>query len=261
MPELPDVDVFRKGIESKSLGRTIRRIEVKDRHVLGGISAQRFRRSFTGRRLLSTRRHGKHLFVETDGPDYLVMHFGMTGEPVYLTDADETPRHARVIFHFEDGSGLVYNCQRRLGRLWLTGSPEKFIEQKHLGPDALTELDWEQFHEVLSSRRGTIKPALMQQELLAGIGNIYSDEILFQAKVHPQRRADDLDETTLRDLYRAMRQVLKTAIARNVQAERFPRSYLLRHRSDRGRCPRCGAALQKAKVSGRTAWFCSNCQS
>jgi formamidopyrimidine-DNA glycosylase len=117
----------------------------------------------------------------------------------------------------------------------------------------------------LSKRRGEIKAALMDQSLLAGIGNVYSDEILFQARLHPKTPAEKLDNKQIDAMYRVMRRVLKTAISKGAgSAELFrraPRTYLLRHRENGAPCPRCGGKVKATKAAGRTAYYCPKCQS
>lgn len=261
MPELPDVAVFGRNIEDTSLDQRIERVEVKDAGILKGVSAKKFKSALEGHRFTSTRRHGKYLFVETDGPQWLVLHFGMTGRPIYYQDPEDAPRFERVVFHFRNGCKLAYDCMRKIGHVCLTDDPDRFISEHELGPDALDQLTrFERFRELIGGRSGTIKSALMTQETMAGVGNEYSDEILFQAGVHPKRKAKDLDEKTLRAVFEAMRKVLPKAIERKCVPEKFPRTYLLRYRDSEGVCPRCKTALTKLTVSGRTAYVCENCQ-
>lgn len=262
MPELPDVAVFKNYIDATALHQPIRQVDVRDADVLEGISARRFQTMLTGRSLESTRQHGKHLFVQTDKPNlWLAVHFGMTGEPKYYKSPNDAPKYARVVWTFENGYHLAYDCLRKLGRLTFTEDPEAFIREKKLGPHALADnVDVQRFQEIVGGGRGTIKSALMNQEALAGIGNIYSDEILFHARVHPKRPVGKLDDKTLRTIYRQMHKVLPKAIECKVQPEKFPKSYLLPHRHPDEHCPRCGEPLKTLKVSGRTAWICENCQ-
>jgi len=136
------------------------------------------------------------------------------------------------------------------------------IERHELGPDALDDtLDAAAMAERFSQSRAAVKSALMNQKLLAGIGNIYSDEILFHTRLHPSTPASDLDKATLRKLHRNMRKVLDKAIECGADPNRLPHTYLLPHRHKDGECPRCGRPLDKLKVTGRTAWLCPSCQS
>jgi formamidopyrimidine-DNA glycosylase len=139
--------------------------------------------------------------------------------------------------------------------------PDDLIRDRQLGPDALDDdLSVGALTERLQGTRAAIKSALMNQNLLAGVGNIYSDEILFHSRLHPKTPAGDLDRKTLRALHRNMHKVLNKAIERHARIERLPRSYLLPHRNTDGECPRCGEGLESLKVAGRTAWLCPSCQ-
>lgn len=191
----------------------------------------------------------------------ITMHFGMTGELEYYSpDRQERPRYARVIFSFEGGHRLAYISRRMLGRVGVADDMAGYIEAHDLGPDALAkDLDPKKFVERLQGHRGPIKSTLMNQQIIAGIGNEWGDEILYQAKLHPEAASDELDANRLKKLYRVMRRVLKTGARHGGDAGKLPRRYLLVHR-DEGRCPACGARTEKVKVGGRSSYFCPKCQ-
>ena len=261
MPELPDVERFKKYLDATALHQKLRTVEVRDADVLQHVSARKLRSHLQGQEFESTMRHGKFLFVLVSSPPLLVLHFGMTGYLDYARQDSEPPKHTRVLFHFANEYWLAYVSQRKLGLVTLTDDAEDFVQQQEMGPDALDDrLTFAQFRQRLEGRRGRIKPALMNQSILAGVGNVYADETLFQAGIAPDRSVADVDETELRELYRAMQRVLKTAIRRHADPEQLPQSYLLRHRDFDGCCPRCGGEFEKIKVSGRGAWFCPRCQ-
>ncbi len=261
MPELPDVACFGRYLEETSLRKKVRHVEVNDASVLQGVSAKQFQSRIEGRSFRSTRRHGKHLLAELDKNGWLVMHFGMTGYLVHGRGEETMPKHARVVFHFSGDQRLGYVCQRKLGHLALVDRVDEFLEAENLGPDALDEdLSFEDFRERLAGVRAAVKSALMNQDLLAGIGNVYGDEILFHAGVHPARRTNQLDEKSLKAIYRARRKVLETAIERGADPGRMPKTYLLPHRDEGERCPRCGGPVETTKISGRTTYLCGRCQ-
>lgn len=139
-------------------------------------------------------------------------------------------------------------------------SVDQFVEAHKLGPDALS-LDLNEFRELASKRGGKVKPWLMNQSVMAGLGNVYSDEVLFQARVHPDCQLKSLDDKKVRDLHRATMKVLKAAIKAEADPARMPKSFLLPHRRDGEHCPRCSGELEKIKAAGRTAWLCPRCQS
>jgi formamidopyrimidine-DNA glycosylase len=258
MPELPDVETFRRRLAHTGLHREIGRVEVRDPTMLQGVRRDRLRRALRGHELTTTRRHGKHLFARTDGA-WLVEHFGMTGY-LHRADSDEAlPEHTRFVLHFRDGRSLALVDQRRLGSVGLVDDPDRFVADEQLGPDALAVTEAE-LGEILAGRRGGLKSALMDQRLIAGIGNIYSDEILFQARLHPELPAGDLDAAAHRRLHRQLRRVLRTAIDRQADPRRLPRSWLLRHREDGAACPRGDGKVRRLRPHGRGAFYCPACQ-
>lgn len=259
MPELPDVETFRRYMDSTSLHQAIERVQVKSRKILGNVSARKLKAGLRGHEFESTRRHGKQLLVHLDDNAWLAIHFGMTGRLKYFKDQKEQPAHARLLIRFENGFHLAYDCQRQLGKVNLAKDAENFVQEKKLGPDALG-LNLSAFVERLGRARGSIKSALMNQKIIAGIGNIYSDEILFQAGVHPKTKTGDVGEDTLERLFRVMERVLKTTIDRQADPERLPSSYLIPHRARDNSCPHCGSHFGQIKVSGRTAYYCPKCQ-
>jgi len=236
-------------------------LQVRDLRIVRGLSAGELESRLTGRKFLSTRQHGKYLFAGTDAGQWLVMHFGMTGYLYYFEKPDEDPSYNRLLIRFETNGFLAYVNQRMFGWVGITPSPDELIEQKGLGPSALDpKLNRRLFRKIFSGRKGEIKPALMDQGLIAGIGNIYSDEILFQARIHPKRKVGDLREAELGKIFNKTREVLRTAVDRNARVDDLPPGYLFRSRRKGAACPVCGTRLQTMKVGGRTSCFCSKCQ-
>jgi len=136
---------------------------------------------------------------------------------------------------------------------------DEFVETRSLGPDAL-EISFSQFKAIMQKHRGAVKAMLLNQQFIAGIGNLYADEILFRARMHPGTEAAGLSDKDLTRLFRATRCVLEKAIALKTDFNRLPKSWLLLNRGKRGRCPRCGRALKSAAIGGRTSWFCEHRQ-
>ncbi len=184
----------------------------------------------------------------------------MTGFLKYYKNDDDEPDHARLLIQFANGYKLAYDNQRKLGSVSITEAVDKFVEQNDLGPDAL-KLKQAEFEEIMLSKKGSVKSALMKQESMAGIGNVYSDEILFQAGYHPKTRVDDLDSSDLKKIYKNMRKVLKTAIEKKADPKKMPRNYLLRQREDGAKCPkRDNGRIEKKKISGRPSYYCKKHQ-
>jgi len=261
MPELPDVEVFKRYVDATSLHQDIHEVEVEDTRILENISASKLKSSLKGRRFDATSRHGKYLFVHLDDGQYLTMHFGMTGFPRYFKNRERKPDHDRVKVKFKNGYQLAYDNQRLLGTVKVIRDRKRFISVNRLGPDALADdFDFDAFQQCLKGRRGMIKSSLMNQEIIAGIGNVYSDEILFQAGVHPKTRVEKLDTSTLLSLFHAMKEVLRHSIEANAEPEKMPANFLLPQRHESGVCPNCDTPVEKIKVSGRSGYFCPSCQ-
>ncbi len=265
MPELPDVELFRRLVLDRCRDRLIDRVTISDRGILEGIAADAFERRLAGEPIRSSARHGKHLFAVLGDAGALAMHFGTNGSLQLVERAVAEPAYTRLQLHFADGERLAYVNPRRLGRISLCDSAAAYVAAAGLGPDALDPgLDLAAFTAILGRRRRDIKAVLMDQQLIAGIGNIYSDEILFQAGLPPAAAAADLSDAGIARLYRAMRDTLETAIRCGAGAEQaagpLPKDFLLPHRHKGGSCPRCGTALAVLKRGGRTGYYCPRCQ-
>ncbi|MFE2376135.1 Fpg/Nei family DNA glycosylase [Streptomyces sp. NPDC059398] len=257
MPELPDVEAFRKVLDSCAGGRTIQRVEVRDTGVLHGMSAARFSGELEGHRFEMSERHGKWLLARTDGP-MLLVHFGMTGLFVCCRPDDSPHPHDRVVFTLDDDHQLRYRDQRKLKGMWLAGTQDVDRLLAGQGPDA-AEIDREEFEQLLARRRGGVKSALIDQSNLAGLGNLLADEILWRAHVDPARKAGKLTERERGRLYTDMRRTVRSAVS----AGRVPprKSWLTGHRDERAAtCPRCGERLRRGRVSGRSTVWCPHCQ-
>jgi formamidopyrimidine-DNA glycosylase len=256
MPELPDLACARRYVDHTALHQSINAMQVRKERIVDGVAPRILQRHLTGQSFRQTRRHGKHLFVQYADDGWLAFHFGMTGRLQYYQTADE-PDYTYVRFDFANGYHLAFVCPRTLARLRLIDHPDAFIDEKDLGPDALDDLDRDTFLDALDGRRGTIKGALMNQSILAGLGNIYADEVLYQAGIHPRAKIPDLNDDALHTLHTQIRPVLEAAIDHDANPTDLPADrYLLPHRYGDERCPDCDADLETLKVSGRTTYFC-----
>ena len=232
MPEMPDVDGFRR------------------------VSAQELGRALSGKRFGEPSRHGKWLIAPV-GEAIVLMHFGMTGS---LEWEPRSARHAhdRVVFVYRDAE-LRFRDMRKFGGVWLAQDEEEYRAiTGPLGPDALA-LGREELHELLGHRRGAIKAALMDQRLVAGLGNLLVDEILWRARFHPHTPAARLSPRRRDAIHDAMRETLRASIP----TRRVPRAsgWLTEVRDQRGaRCPRCCTRLRSAAVAGRSTRWCPRCQ-
>ncbi len=259
MPELPDVETFKRYLDATALHHRIEHVTVRDRQVLDRLSPGRLRKTAAGKSLETTRRHGKHLFARLSGGPWLELHFGMTGYLEYEKQGGDPPQYAQVLFRFANGYRLAYVNKRKLGHVSLVDDPDAFIEGEELGPDA-DRLDLNRFRKLLEGRRGGIKSALMDQSLVAGLGNVYTDEILNQAGIHPATAVAALDDGEVGKLHRVLRRVLAVTVRHHAQPDAFPSSYLTGRREEGADCPRCGGKIAKATVNGRSTYFCPRCQ-
>ena len=265
MPELPDVEIFKRALARRALRKKITHVTVTDPRILGKLPAATLSHRLVGRQLVSARRHGKYLLAKIGDNGWLTLHFGLTGGLQFFKNPAERPPYTRVCLDLVGGGHLAYTNKRMIGRVGLIDDASAFIAEEKLGPDALDRrLTFAAFREAIAGVRRDVKSLLMDQQIIAGVGNIYSDEILFQARINPRTRIDKLDPPRLNRLYRTIRAVLKTAITRGAGseqfAERMPSNALLPMRRKGGRCPRCGRPLQIMKTGGRTTYFCAHCQ-
>src|SRR5213083_2821746 len=149
--------------------------------------------------------------VRTDGDLWLRLHFGMTGSLQYFKHDEQSPKHARVLFVFANTYRLAFEDQRKFGEVGLLKDVDEFLKKRALGPDALS-INLSQFRTIFQERRGAVKTILLNQKLIAGIGNIYTDEILFRARIHPATQITRLGNKHINRLFAAMRHVLEKAI-------------------------------------------------
>jgi formamidopyrimidine-DNA glycosylase len=268
MPELPEVEIYRRYFEETALGLTVTHLEVEDPRQLT-VDEEVLREALRKVRLVKTDRIGKHFLVTLSSGKILVLHFGMTGGLAYYRDAADTPKFARVVFLFSNGFHLAFVDPRKFGRIGLADSVAAYRQEKGLGPDALA-MTLAQLEAGLQGRKAPIKALLLDQKILAGIGNWIADEMLYQAGIYPAKPANQLSRAELERLYRAMGQVLQTAIAEEAIYSNFPPSFLIHARgweevrlttpAEREVCPRHGTALSIHKVGGRTTYSCPVCQ-
>jgi formamidopyrimidine-DNA glycosylase len=257
MPELPDVEGFRATLAEHAVDHRIRDVEVVDPGVLHGTGPEALDDALTGRTFRQADRHGKWLLARTDGPT-LMLHFGMTGELRWSRPGEPRHRYDRVVLAV-DGGELRYRDMRKLQGVWLA-SDQATVDHAlaGLGPDALA-VSRDAFEEALSGHRGAVKPALTDQSVIAGLGNLLVDEILWRARIHPSEKLRDLTPERVGRLHDRMREVLRSS----VRAGRVPTrpTWLTGVRDDRdGSCPRCGTPLSHGKVGGRSTVWCPHCQ-
>lgn len=276
MPELPEVETIRRDLEKEVVGRKIKTVEV---HGLRSIRRYANKKQFTSRledhKIDRVRRLGKNLMLSL-GDDELVVHLGMSGQLLRAAVKDPTVKHTHVVITFTQGGQLRYVDPRTFGELYVVNKEtmaEEAPELVELGFDPIESgLSWDTFGARLVARRAKLKNILMDQKFVAGIGNIYSDEILWNAGLRPDRSSETVSTQEVRRLYRAMGEVLQEAIklrGSSLADEQYRDlfgnvgRYQNEHRvyaREGERCRRCRHTVTRIKWSGRSAFFCDGCQ-
>lgn len=255
MPELPEVETFRRALEARKPRSAITRAEVRKTYLLRTPAAE-LTKTLVGQRLGPALRRGKEMFVRLDPSGaWLRAHFGMDGAWDFGEVGQPRPEFAVLILDFEDGARVCYTSFRLLGALGIVKDADAWMRERGLGPDALEAAPREVF-AALRAKRGAIKAALLDQTCLAGVGNLYADEALFQAGLHPRAPLQRLGDDALKAFLAVLQRVLAKAVQRRAEFAAYPRSWLLHHREPGGACPRDGAALARSTVGGRTTFHC-----
>lgn len=257
MPELPDVEIYRQEAE-KALGSVIESVEITDSG-FKGIEKSSLEESLPGEKLKKTLRRGKYLFLETGKKQAVAMHFGMTGYLSLVENDSDPPKYVKCIFNLDNDHRLCYSSRRKLGKVEVTSDTDEYITRHDLGQDAL-ELSEKEFLDMLEKSRSMIKSFLTDQSIVAGVGNVYADEILFQARIHPRSPTTGLTGAPAKNIYKQMIRVLDIAIDKKADVSKMPGTFLLPVRKEGEKCPRCGGKIEKIRISGRTGYHCPACQ-
>ena len=274
MPELPEVETVRQGLLKRALRRRLAAVEVYHPQVIAG-QASEFAQNLAGRRIESVTRKGKVLALELVGkngatPCYLMVRLGMTGQLTVVPQEMPLEPHTHVRMPFEkSGAEIRYRDPRRFGRLRYCSREQLDQVFASLGLDA-PEITPEDFFRSMKGRRGAIKGWLLNQRILSGLGNIYADEALFEAGIHPLAQPGRLAQTAARRLYRAVKKVLARAVALQgtsfrdyIDIEGQPGNFQPRlkvYQRTGEPCRRCGRAIRRIVVCGRSSHFCPKCQ-
>lgn len=274
MPELPEVETLKRQLEPVLKGRTIERAQVLDPSVVAPVSPATFEKKVKGQTISEVNRRGKYLCCALASGLVLVIHLRMTGVLTHIDAPGDgvERRHLRLLFLLDDGSGLTFHDQRRFGKaLLLSPEEEESYWEGRLGPEPLERsFNGAALKEILNSRKRPVKSLLLDQSLVAGIGNIYADESLFRARIHPLRLAAAVSEEEAGRLAKAIKETLRRAITlegssidtyRTVRGGRgrFQDTFQV-HRRVGDPCPGCGSTVEKIKVGGRGTYFCPGCQ-
>jgi formamidopyrimidine-DNA glycosylase len=272
MPELPEVETVRRRLEPVLTGRRFDRVEITDPRLVRPYEPDEVAAELQGERVASVERRGKYLIVRFETDRVLLIHLRMTGSLRHSTNGLDDDPHRRALVRLDDGSDVAYRDVRRFGT-WLLLEPGELAAYlaPRLGEEPLEPpFTAARLGQLLAKRRAPVKAALLDQRTLAGMGNIYVDEALWRARIHPLRPAESLERDELRRLHRAIRTSLEHGLARQGSTLRDYRlpdggsGSMQNEFKVYGRggepCDRCGTPISKIRVAGRGTWFCPTCQ-
>ncbi len=277
MPELPEVEVVRRDLERELIGKRVKSVEVDGmRSVRRHHNRKQFISRLEGKKFTGVERRGKYLLARLEDGDVLVIHLGMSGQLLRTKTArDSKAKHTHVTITFTQGGQLRFIDPRTFGEMFVTevDSLDRVSELTHLGIDPLENaVSWEQFGSLITQKHAKLKPLLMDQKFLAGIGNIYSDEILWGAGLKWDRMSDSLSAQEVRRLYRAMIETLQDAVkyrGSSLADEQYvdlfgkPGEYQLQHKvyaREGESCRRCRHPIVRERYGGRSTYYCGACQ-
>lgn len=281
MPELPEVETIARSLRNAAgfdftpgqelnqrpgvVGRVIEGVRVNWPRSVATPPAEEFAQRIAGQVVLGVSRRGKFLLIQLDR-DWLLIHLRMSGDiRVEPSDHNLDQPHDRIILDFRDATRLVFNDTRKFGRLWLVNDPRTVLSK--LGPEPLDEdLDAGTFFKLLQARRTAIKPLLMDQRFICGLGNIYTDEALHKARIHPLQKASTLTLDQAGQLLSAIREILSEGIRRNgasidwvYRGGDFQNQFRVYQRTGKA-CINCGTPIERIVVAQRGTHFCPRCQ-
>jgi formamidopyrimidine-DNA glycosylase len=273
VPELPEVETVRARLEPVLVGRRFERVEITDPRLVRPLEPREVAAELEGERVAAVGRRGKYLVVRFESGRVLLIHLRMTGSLRHVPGGTlQDDPYRRAVVTLDDGSDVAYRDVRRFGT-WLLIEPgelDAYLATR-LGAEPLeAAFTAKRLRERVAGRRAPIKAALLDQRTLAGMGNIYVDEALWRARIHPLRPAGELDANDLRRLYSGIRHALEAGIARqgatlrNYETPDGGRGSMQREFKVYGRtgepCDRCGTPIEKIRAGGRGTWFCPHCQ-
>jgi formamidopyrimidine-DNA glycosylase len=274
VPELPEVETVRRRLEPALVGRRFEHVEIADPRLTRPEPPAVVAAELQGERVRALGRRGKYLIVEFESGRHLLIHLRMTGNLQHpARGGPHADPHRRAVVRLDDGSDVAYRDVRRFGtwELLEPGELEEYFTARRLGGEPLERgFTIASLESAFAKRRAPVKAALLDQRAAAGVGNIYADEALWRARIHPLRPAGSLSKDELAALRKALRQALETGIARQGATLRDYRA----PDGARGRmqdgfrvygragepCPRCGTPIEKIRAAGRGTWFCPSCQ-
>jgi formamidopyrimidine-DNA glycosylase len=270
MPELPELEVIRDVLQRRIAGQSIQNIEViapGGAVVIRDLTQSGFEKTLMGKTIQSITRRGKFLifsFLSTGQPLFMVINPKLTGRLRLSETSEKRHKKTHIIFKFESGQQLRYIDQKQMGQVYLVDNLERIPDYVRLSPEPLI-ISLDEFRQRLKSSHGEIKELLTRGTVVAGIGNAYADEILWEAGLHPYRKRQELTEEEVDRLYMAMRKTLISSIdhvreAMQDNIDQEPRQFMAVHMKTDLPCPRCGSPISLVSANKRITNFCRTCQ-
>ncbi|KAJ0250423.1 Formamidopyrimidine-DNA glycosylase [Hirschfeldia incana] len=271
MPELPEVEAARRAIEDNCIGKKIKRVIIADDNkVIDGISPSDFQNSILGKTIVSARRKGKNLWLELDSPPFPSFQFGMAGA-IYIKgvavtkyirsavkESEEWPsKYSKFFVELDDGLELSFTDKRRFAKVRLLDNPLSVRPISELGPDALLEpMTVDEFAKSLAKKKITIKPLLLDQGFISGIGNWIADEVLYQARIHPLQTASSLSNEQCEALHTSIKEVIEKAVEVDADSTQFPSNWIFHAREEKpGKAFVDGKKIDFITAGGRTTAY------
>ena len=264
MPELPEVETFARQLKPALVGKTILSADLRWSRTLAKPSPKKFKQQIEGQKIIDIGRRAKYLNIQLKDFN-LIIHLRMSGDLLIRNSTISPAKHDRLILKLSGNKSLAFNDTRKFGRVWLTANVEEVFSK--LGPEPFSkEFTPQWLHTALHNKRRQLKPLLLDQTFLAGLGNIYTDEALHIAKLHPVAMSDSVTVKQAEALHEAIRKVLKEGIRRNgasidwaYRGGQFQNYFRVYDREGTA-CPVCGTEIQKIIVGQRGTHFCPQCQ-
>jgi formamidopyrimidine-DNA glycosylase len=269
MPELPEVETTINELKPAVVGRNITSVQVFTPRTISGLPAEQFQHDLSGRRIIGIARRGKFLVFSLDNSYKWIVHLRMTGALLIKKEADAVEKFIRVLIRLDDGTAVHFRDVRRFGRMWLVEDEKCVVGDLGLEPLS-ADFTPAALAAILKGRATPVKSLLLNQKLIAGIGNMYADEALYQARIHPQREAGSLTKNENRSLFEAIQMVLRKGISnKGASTDTYFRpdgnkgaahlEFQVAHRKGE-ECPVCGGPVERITVGQRGTFFCPACQ-
>lgn len=258
MPELPEVNTFQRYFDRTALHQPIERVVVHDDKIIRNMSGELFSEKLQSRTFTSSYRQGKYLFGVLENGHSVLLHFGMTGDLNYYFDDTDRTRFERFAFHFANGYRLGFDDPRKFADVRYLEDRAAYLQQIGLGKDALV-LTESEFLQLFEKKKGNLKGFLLNQHYLAGVGNLYADEICYQTQVHPASRVENLPLAIRKLIFYKMQEILSFAVNRDAYYKSYPENWFWRWRAENQVAPD-GSVPQRLTIAGRTTYVCEGWQ-